>query len=442
MKPNLRAKTPSGLSRLSPNRREEDVGSSKLSSRGGSAVPSPNLSPCLSPTSPLLSPPFAPLENGGRASPVTTGVAFDANTTPSVNRFKSRRQASVSILSTSVSARATSSRLSEAMKMRRASVSVYTPLKHMENINIDSGRSPNLKHVGEGALDDSDSSEGSAIMLQDALAFGRFDQSGSDLGDKNISGAALTAEGGSSTQARVTRPRTFSLSTVSTTDGDDVDNEDERDEMTVSPGSSETDSDDSVASTKPRRSSSTKRKSRSRSSTVVSQSAKPQTQQLNPLPRQESGSSIQTVTAGHSNEAAATAERSSATQHQPQVSNLSRGQRQESRSSGRDIERSVDRSSVSHTGTNRNKRRSQAFSVNSAVIVLPQFEEESDDSPADQSELRFLRWNGPAIRDTEAECRHIGWTTLQEMLEELADDVSHYVPIFCAELINVNAVTG
>ena len=415
-----RSKTPSGLSKLSPLRREDDSRSGKLSSRGNSAGPSPSLSP----SSPLLSPQYIPLDNGSRASPSTvhsTGP-LDANVTPTAHRFKSRRQPSVSILSSSV--RTTPSRASDSMKTRRASVSIYTPVR--KEGYVEPGRSPSLRHIGEGALDDSDSSEGSMGRLREGLAFGN---TSSDFGDKFMTSLPRAVDNNSSPQAKQPKPRTFSLSTVSTDAEEEVEGDNERDEMTVSPGSSETDSDGaSVASTRPRRSSSLKHKSRSHSSetrTHVSNSKNLTSVKATVLPRLESGSSIQTIVAAYqdANEGFIVPENPGSAQRH--VSIQEQGQRQESRSSGRGVEHSVDRSSTSQNGATRAKRQSQAFSINSAVIVLPEFEEESEESPVDECEIRFLRWNDHAIRDAEAECRQIGWVTLQERVEELAEQVSY-----------------
>lgn len=315
----------------------------------------PNMLQRSTPTSPLS--PSHPTFRIG-PSPKTPGV-----------RPKSRRQSSISILPM-LGARRPS--------LQRASLS--SPSIHSESPS-DSNRSHvSLRHVGEGALDDSDSSDGNGSPEE---------QRSSDDGDAHSETTPLLPKPGIG----------HSLpSPLSKEDNDWA--EDEREEDSVSPGSSETDSDDSSASTKPARSTSSKRRVRSRSSTIASLSASVGHRTLT---KQDSHSSIRTVIAGEP----------SAAHDIP---------------SGAGYERPNQKSSPLQQGK---RRRSQAFSVASGLpsvsgrLSEPDASDDAEDT-LDDAETRFLESGRDSIREAEEKYREAGWASLREGLKYYSDAVRHH----------------
>ncbi|KAH8118718.1 WD40 repeat-like protein [Phellopilus nigrolimitatus] len=236
-----------------------------------------------------------------------------------------------------------------------------------------------LRHVGEGALDDSDSS-GSSVK---GVSLER------DQGTMKMKRSAESmASPGSLASSQA--PRRAVSSPILREDDDWA--EDEK-EDSVSPASSDgPESDNSVASTTAARSSSHKRSTRSRSSTLASLAASAiQEGRNNNLQRTDSHSSVLTITARGGNPIS----------HQPSAIS----------------EVAADRVSLAQSHKSR-KRHSQVFSLAS---VHPPPSDKEPDVP-DENDMRFLQWNHVAIKEAEERYRQTAWRALREILEDLADN--------------------
>jgi len=158
-----------------------------------------------------------------------------------------------------------------------------------ESPNHDSHR-----HVGEGALDDSDSSDGNEEQKEDKAEGGSSDEE---------TGLRPLISPYQSTRVVPTIPSPLSHVAVQQQWSEDEEDGKEGDEASPSPGSTESSSSsESSAQRKKRKYSRTRRhshaKSRSRSSTVASLAASSLAQVRKPLAHQGSKGSIRTVLAG------------------------------------------------------------------------------------------------------------------------------------------------
>lgn len=274
------------------------------------------------------------------------------------------------------------------MSLRRASLTV--PGKQAEDRSVSVTR--HLRMVGEGALDDSDSSD---EARRERLVERR------DMSEDAASRAPASSPS-TSTFSYVQFPKRDKASPGPQDDNDWA--EDEKEEDSVSPASSVSESDESDASTTAARSSSlTKRPriSRSRSSTIATL---PASSLPSPsLPRVDSTGSVQTVTAG---------DRS-----------LSYEFPSSQRAGLASVLAEPERGYVSPSHRSR-RRRSQAFSTKSGHPVT--FEKQIE--TVDESEMRFLEYNNIVIKEAEARYREAGWSALREILEDLVANVSSLLP--------------
>ncbi|THH12229.1 hypothetical protein EW145_g102 [Phellinidium pouzarii] len=274
----------------------------------------------------------------------------------------------------------------EAFDMRRQSVSVASlartrrqSLRHSSTSTThpddksSSSRTRRMSQIGEGALDDSDSSETRAR-----------DRHATEMKAKK-SADALKSPSTSSLRHQHVPQRNASSSDLPE-DNDWA--EDEKEESVSPDSSSGAESDNSIASTTAARSSSLKRTTRSRSSTLASIAANPVEDPRN-ITRTDSHSSVLTVTAA--------------------------GNKSVSHDASTIHKAAADRVSAAHSFKGP-RRHSQVFSMAGAH---PQPEKESESM--DEDEMRFLEWNHMNIKDTEERYRTAAWEVVKIILEELAD---------------------
>ncbi|KAH7923852.1 hypothetical protein BV22DRAFT_1067906 [Leucogyrophana mollusca] len=333
------------------------------------------------------------------------------NLTPVSSASSSPRRASVALppstMMTSTPRRP--SILVSGVTARRPSVYTRSSTTQSESPS-DSTRSgsQSLRHVGEGALDDSDSSEGSGDD-EEVFKSNASDEEGIAAGE----GTLISPQMRAATKIAPAHPSPLSRLAGQhrwTEDEDEGDREGEvEDEASPSPGSTDTDSDSadsegSGGSTSARRnvrvrktsstsrsrsrrnSAATRIKSRSRSSTVVSLAApaisstiapgttpNPRTQ--HPLAKQSSQSSIRTIIAGDASV-----------------------REQELASSVRDDKRSGDGGSRAHDANANDGECSDA-----------------------QVEVEMSELRREVVTTEEALLRDAGWRALRDTLEDFAD---------------------
>ncbi|KAG2341601.1 hypothetical protein BDR05DRAFT_888115 [Suillus weaverae] len=202
---------------------------------------------------------------------------------------------------------------------RRPSMYSRASAAHSESPNTPSisASDRSLRHVGEGALDDSDSSDGSEnCVVVSADAQDSHSENERDV-PPDIPRRPIMSKSRSLSMGRTGPAHPSPLSRLAgqrwTEDEDDGSKEHEDDEASPSPGSTDTDGEghsgrDSECSTRPQKNSTAKRlKSRTRSATVAVLAASlPSSAQLasesSHLVKQASRSSIRTVTAGSAHE--------------------------------------------------------------------------------------------------------------------------------------------
>ena len=262
------------------------------------------------------------------------------------------------------------------LSLRRNSSSVAYP----ESRQL-SSRSRAVRKVGEGALDDSDSSEDEGAPV---VSINR--------GMEGTSTRTSFESLGSSTNVSAESSQIFNR--IVSSPGLREDNEwaeDEREDSVSPLSSSNSESDNSVASTTAARSSSLKRRTRSRSSTLATLAASSiqKLQNRDELQRTDSHSSVLTVTAGGDK----------VVPQEPPTQPESLGD------------------SISLAPSH--KSRKHALPSNNVQL----FPGDLTYLNVDQGETRFLEWNHLTIKESEELYRRTAWNALREVLEQLAENV-------------------
>lgn len=269
-------------------------------------------------------------------------------------------------------------------------------LAHSAHSSSPSNRSnPSLRHVGEGALDDSDSSSDSEHEEAEEI--------GDASSDEEVGLRALTSPYLAPLR---NLPTPSPLSQVAGqqqwTEDEGAGDRDDDDEASPSPGSTDTESSGSVSSRiqmrsgKSSRRNSNRMKSRSRSSTVASLAAPKFSR---PLAHQESFSSIRTVTAGE------------VSFREQEGTVASKGDE-----------------SIREGGGNHHRQKSQALSDLSLGLGGGRghgdgaHHEAGTAEAADVTERRI-----EVVCSEEERMRELGWETLRATFEEFADAVNGFL---------------
>lgn len=275
-----------------------------------------------------------------------------------------------------------------------------------------------LRHVGEGALDDSDSSDSDSehdVDGEDAPQHGDKDGE-KDVGPRPPSSASSSRGPNSPYRHRSTTAHPSPLSRLAVT-GQHTWTEDEKDDddspspASTSAGSSgEEDTDDDHASAtrsrrpsavRMRRSNSNRSKTRSRSSTVASFVA-PSPSQLRRVVKQESQSSIRTVTAGELTPAGTLSRADGALRRDDTVRDLSGGRAGSSLSLHQ-------------------RARSEALSTD--FMFDGESEEDGEmETPFSATRTQSDRTKA-AVREAEGRLRQLAWDAMRERFEQYADEV-------------------
>lgn len=252
-----------------------------------------------------------------------------------------------------------------------------------------SSRSRHTQEVGEGTLNDSDTTDGESATSDYISAIERQHEEtkkrkGMEIArSPKISGSSLVAK-----------------YTVSNSDlREDHWAEDEKEDES----SSECESDDSVASTTAARSAPIKLPSRSHTTALAPLSTSSFLQRSRDLTRTDSHSSVLTVTAGGTYGI-----------NEKLISHVETPR----------LDAKADTISLAPSHKSR-KRQSQIFSSSG---VLPPNNEQDIVSLDDDEENRLLEWSRMAIIESEEAYRQAGWDALRTILEELAETVSNIFP--------------
>ncbi|KAI0741856.1 hypothetical protein C8Q80DRAFT_1196599 [Daedaleopsis nitida] len=279
----------------------------------------------------------------------------------------------------------------------------------------------NLRHVGEGALDDSDSSDsGSDDGGEDGSRRGGDKDSEKDVDAHPTSSASSSRGPNSPYLHRATTAHPSPLSRLAVT-GQQTWTEDEKDDdSSPSPASTseeETDYDDGASGSgaglarrplavRMQRRSSARSRTRSRSSTVASLVAPPPSS-LRKIVKQDSQSSIRTVTAGESTPAGTLSRADGVLRRDDTIRDLSGRGAASVRASS---------SSLRHT-----RARSEALSGDFVYDG-----ERTDDLDGLQTPMSTTRTQSgktrEAVRDAEARLRALAWDTMRERFEQYADE--------------------
>ena len=277
-----------------------------------------------------------------------------------------------------------------------------------------------LRHVGEGALDDSDSDEsGSDDENADDVKHSG-DRDGEGDGDAHTPSSASSSRGPTTPHLyRTTTAHPSPLSRVALSQQgwteDEKDDDDSPSPASTSAGSSEEEESDDARSRGPgsgrrpsavrmKRRSSTQSKPRSRSSTVASLAAATPSP-MRRMVRQESRSSIRTVTAGEATPAGTLSRAEGALKRDDTIRDLSGGRAASVRASA---------SSLHH------RARSEApsdflYDAEKSEGVGAQTPYSAARSQSDRTRV--------AIRDAENRLRQLAWDTMRERFEQYADEV-------------------
>jgi WD repeat-containing protein 24 len=296
------------------------------------------------------------------------------------------------------------------------------------NINTtpsESSKAANLKHVGEGALDDSDSS-------------GDEDGDGKSSDGEERGVGPLTSPHLAKSAMGLVHPSPLSRVAgwsegVDTSreieDGEDVDKDEDEDEDEDESGPSplSTDSDSSGSSSPGKRRSRSRRqslraaKSRSRSSTVASLAAPP-------LFRQESVASVMTVTAGPPS--IQETDGDSVRSLMRENGSLRAVSANQSRRGSIDHLRELGKGSVERMFPSHKRNRSHAMSLDFGNNVIREGatteKEVLMENPTPnrmRNENVFSEKRKAVIRAEEEKFCGIGWDALKDALERFADDV-------------------
>ncbi|TDL29867.1 hypothetical protein BD410DRAFT_45075 [Rickenella mellea] len=347
---------------MPPSARVPSSTRDRSSTRTPSSTRAPSVFQRSTPSSPL--------------SPSFQGISSPRTPAP---RSRSRRQPSITVLP---------SGKVHHPSMTRSSLSA--PSIHSESPSDSNKSHSNLRHVGEGALDDSDSSEEKS---SDSARRGEE--------PAMMSNEALSPLSHSSPLLDPVGSR-HSPSPLSKEDRDWA--EDERDEDSVSPASSETESNGSVESNRASRSSPVNRGTRSPSpSRIVRNSPISLSVSVSrhPIHKQESHSSIRTVIAGDTGS----------------IHDSPTTEPGNSESSGLKADKPQGKTSPSQV---HHRRPSQTFANGTPSKSSPDEESEVADED-DFDEARFLRGCEADIRLAESKYRDVGWSSFREGLEYFAD---------------------
>lgn len=357
--------------KISPGRRSTTESLSRMSSHTPSSSTSRRLTPTSSTSSsprhlPISLPPGSPLKSYpfGRRESVDSGV------------------------------------FANSASLRRPSLSV-PPLQSSSPVDRST---PSLRHVGEGVLDDSDSSGSEEEEAGDGEETANANTSDEELDLRLLASPVLTAPriipAGPSPLSRIASHQVW------TEDQDDPAPDDD-DASSPSPQSTETESNSSGSpntrsrSAKVRHKSSTQIRARSRSSTVASLAAP----QARPLTHHQSHSSIRTVTAIEAS--------------------LNHDDDQEA-----EVPSTHQHPQAAHSGHSR--RKSQAISElalnNSKPTPVipdePESEQRLNESHLTERRIDIIQMEEKKFRDTTLD-------TLRAALEDFADEVRRLSSIHC-----------